>query len=415
MKEFIEKYKKYNIEQKDFTYKYPDGTIEVESFIVINGFDGNKAIELELEPEQDLSEVEEILKIEPFVFNDYLAIKYLDKIEVLLSPINNRSSLRIGEYGKEIEKDIINVGMHYYKNDLNIKIQIGKEDTLLPTMANYIKGARRYSRRNPYIIKIENYTKPTADGIESDARNILNSVLFDIEFNYDLSFETINLESLVRRPIRRRRKSDELPTEKVYFVYKNYIPELIQYLHIAEKVDFLPFKFVCYYHILEYFSDKSAYQIVSTEVKKILLKPDFHIKTDYYVNNVINLFKKENDKYTGDKNKIERVLRQFVDREELKAKLSELNQLDSFSKEVILENVKPLKLSAINFNHDTNFYPELTKRIYSIRCSIVHSNPDFDESKAVPFVATPSNLDKLRIEIELIAEIARKIIVDSKT
>src|SRR5699024_9124286 len=124
--------------------------------------------------------------------------------------------------------------------------------------------------------------------------------------------------------IRRRQRFSDIPKEKINLVFKKYIPELIQYFHLAEKVDYLPFKFICYYHIIEYFSDKSAYHLVSNEVKKLLLKPDFHINTDSYVNQAINLFKKENDKYTGDKVKIERVIKQFIDREDLKESLTQL-------------------------------------------------------------------------------------------
>ena len=81
---------------------------------------------------------------------------------------------------------------------------------------------------------------------------------------------------------------------------------------------------------------------------------------------------------------------------------------------MILDCNKPLKLTAINFDKDGNFYNELTQRIYAVRCPIVHSNPDFDESKAVPFNPTSNNIEKLKIETELMMEIARKIIVDTK-
>jgi hypothetical protein len=49
-------------------------------------------------------------------------------------------------------------------------------------------------------------------------------------------------------------------------------------------------------------------------------------------------------------------------------------------------------------------------RIYKLRCSIVHSNPDFDEKKAIPFVPSATNLQKLAHEITLIEEVAKMII-----
>ena len=46
----------------------------------------------------------------------------------------------------------------------------------------------------------------------------------------------------------------------------------------------------------------------------------------------INLFKKENDKNTGDKIKVERVIRQYINREEMKETISEIELLDHFQK-----------------------------------------------------------------------------------
>lgn len=384
------------------------------TFQIISGLNGNSSLQLRVENEEELEELNSILKVEPFIFNDYLAIKYDTTIEVLLTPISLRSSFRINDAEDGENSKVINIGLNYHKNELDILLEVGTKDNLLPTFASFIRGRMRYSRRKPFILKIKNFQKQTSEGVDNDTRNILNSVLFDIEYNYDIALETINIESLARRVFRRKRKQFELPNDKINLVYKKYIPELIQYFHIAEKVDFLPFKFICYYHIVEYFSDKSAYHLVSNEVKKILLKPDFHLKTDAYVTTAINLFKRENDKFTGDKNKVERVLKQYISREELKEALTEMELIEHFSKELVLDCNKPLKLPAINFEQDGNFFGELTKRIYMVRCSIVHSNPDFDESKAVPFNPTPSNIDKLRIETELIMEIARKIIVDTK-
>jgi hypothetical protein len=121
-----------------------------------------------------------------------------------------------------------------------------------------------------------------------------------------------------------------------------------------------------------------------------------------------------NEKNTGDKIKIERVLKQFINREEIKTSIAEIELLEHFSNEIVLECNKPLRLLGINFDNDGNFYSDLTKRIYSVRCSIVHSNPDFDENKGIPFSPTPNNIEKLRIETELIMEIARKIIINTK-
>jgi len=414
IKKFQEEFSYLKIEAKDYHYIFSDDRERKGTQYNISGLKGNPGLLLYLEESEEVDKLSEILRNDLFIFNDFLAIKYNNTIEILLTTISFRTSLRNAETRDEDNFKVIEIGLNYHKNELDISLEVGEDNKLLPKFTNFIRGGSRYSRRRPIVLKINNYTKPTAEGIENDTRNIINSVLFDIEYNYEIALETINIEGILRRGIRRRKKQNELPKEKINLVFKKYIPELIQYFHIAEKVDFIPFKFICYYHIIEYFSDKSAYHLVSSEVKKLLLKPDFHLRTDHYVTSAINIFKKENDKYTGDKIKIERVFKQYINREDIKEILTEIELLDHFSKELILDCNKPLKLPAINFENDGNFFGELTKRIYSVRCSIVHSNPDFDETKAVPFNPTPNNIEKLRIETELIMEIARKIIIDTK-
>lgn len=419
MEEILKKYKEnlphLTIETKDYHYKFLDEREESGTHYFVTGFDGNEDIQLRFETEEEAEELYQLAEKKPQIFPDFLAVRCNDVIEVLLTTVSFRTSLRSVESDEESFTKFLEISVPYYKNDLLIEFEVGEnEENTLPKLLRFIRGGGRYSRRRTTILKIHNFKKPTSEGIINDVRNIINSVLFDIEFSYEMAFETVNVEGLLRRGIRRRRKRNELPSEPINLVFKKYIPELIQYFHTAEKVDFIPFKYITYYHILEYFSDKSAYKVVSDEVRKLLLKPDFHIKTNQYINQAVNIFKKENEKHTTDKIKIERVLKQFVKREELKESLTDYDVIEHFEKELTLDCTKPLKLPAIDFSKDANFFTNLTKRIYSLRCSIVHSNPDFDESKAIPFIPTPKNLEMLRNEMEMIAEISRNIIIESK-
>lgn len=419
MEEILKKYKNnfpdLSIEAKDYHYKFLDDREESGTFYIVTGFEGNKDIQLRFEKEEEANRLYDLAEKKPYIFPDFLAVRCSDVIEVLLTSISFRTNLRNVENDEDSYTKFLELSIPYYKNDLLIEFEVGQnEENTLPKILEFISGGGRYSRRRTTILKIHNYKKPTSEGVINDVRNIINSVLFDVEYSYELAFETINIEGLLRRPIRRRRKRNELPSEPISLVYKKYIPELIQYFHTAEKVDFLPFKYITYYHILEYFSDKSAYKVVSDEVKKLLLKPDFHIKTSHYINQAVNIFKKENEKHITDKIKIERVLKQFVNRQDLKESLTDYEIIEHFEKELTLDCSKPLKLPAIDFDEEQKFYANLTKRIYSLRCSIVHSNPDFDESKAIPFSPTPNNIEILRYEMEMIAEIARNIIIESK-
>lgn len=413
MKQEIDKLKEdFKVEIEERKVKHFDSDA-IRTFYIVKGFNGNNTADFLIREKEEIDRLRTFFELKPYLFKDFIAIQIDAKIQIALTSISYRSFRNI-ERDETDGTDIITLSLNYFKNELEVSFKYALETDPITSYTQIVRGSRMYSRRAPLIIEIINYNKPTTDGIETDIRNILNSILFDIEYTYGYGFETISLESLTRRLIRRTNRYTELPDEKLNLVFKKYIPELIEYFHIGEKVDYLPFKFICYYHIIEYFSDKSAYHVVSEYIKKLILKPDFHTKTNQYVGQAINFFKKENDRYTSDKIKIERVLAQFINREELKTYLETIELKEHFEKDIELNCSKPLKLNKIDFGNDSNFFQNLTKRIYSIRCSIVHSNPDFDDTKAIPFTPTPANLDILRVEMELIFEIARTIIVESK-
>mgnify|MGYP001323918993 FL=1 len=290
MKEQIEQLKtEYSLSIEERKVQYPDE--EIRTMYLVHGLKEKESIDFLIREESDVDVLKELLEKAPYLYSDFIGTYSDSSIQIVLSTVSYRSFRGIDR--DEEGKEIIKIKLNYFKNELDISLKLATSDDLISKYSQILRGARRYSRRAPLIIQIDNYDKITGEGIENDTRNILNSVLFDIEYTYGLGFETINIDSLTRRYFRRNDQFSELPSEQINLVYKKYIPELIEYFHIGEKVDYLPFKFICYYHVIEYFSDKSAYYVVSDYLKKLLLKPDFHTKTNHYVNQAINFFKKE--------------------------------------------------------------------------------------------------------------------------
>jgi hypothetical protein len=408
-----------NTLQDTFKYLKVDKVEEEEAFVekgevpkiyvsyIIGNFNGNKNITISLDKEDEVKTLIDILSHDPYILEEYLGVKYQDKFEIVVYPINSRYI----QY--HLRKQNFEIHLNYFKNELKIKIESNIESGKPAAYLNFQLNRAYQPNRRTYILTIENYKRSSPDGINADLRNIINSVLFDFEYSFSISFEAIELNTLNRRVPRMKRPSLPVPNHPIQFSYKKYIPELIQYFHLAEKVEQIPFKYLCYFHIVEYFSDKSAYFVITEQVKQILLKPDFHLKSDTYIGQAINIFKKENEKYLTDKIKLARVLQQFVNLKEFLEYLEEIKLLDHFKQEQTFNCSKPLKVAALDFTTENSFIQTLTNRIYSVRCSIVHSNPDFDESKAVPFVHNSENIFRLNIEMALVYEISRNIIIKS--
>lgn len=376
-----------------------------KTFYRILSIAGNDNVTIDVESPEEVGRLSGFLENDPVIFKDFAGIKYADQVEILLRPVSRFTPHRFfRETNKALEISIFFRGIEYLAT-----IQKADKNHLISYFAENVRQIR--NRGGIILILRRKKGGEVALG-ESLIRELLFSVLFDIEYTYSIALETQKYLGPIRQAHRGIRPP-ALPDAEISLIYKKYIPELIEYFHTAEKVDYLPFKYICYFHIVEYFMDKSAYSVASKKVKELLLKPDFHLNSNTYIAEAINIFKKENDRYQTDKIKINRVFKEFFSPEEIKTLVENMGLIDHFSKDEILQCAKPLTITGINFDVENEFYNSISKRVYSLRCSIVHSNPDFDESKAIPFTPNEENLFFLRKEMVLLKEIAKTIIAKS--
>jgi len=414
MDELIERFKErhpqYEAKRVQATYGFGDeGRIETLVYYVVSGIEGNADLEIALRDDEDIARFEELLVDDLILFQDFVGCRMSGESYILLSPVSPRFS---PYFRRREEMSPICIDMNYFGNSLTVRICSQSEDTPFLFLVEHARQLHRRFR-SPFIALVGGLTRQTDAGLESDIRNILTSVLFDLEYTYGIGLETVSFDSL-QLPRRRYKKNfPSLPVDSIPMVYKEYIPELLEYYHAGEKVDYLPFRYVCYFHVLEYFSDKSAYHVVSEEIRNMLLRPDFHQNVNSYVSRAIQIVKKESERNITDKIKLNRVLRQFVVADDVRSFLDEADLMAHFEHDCEMQCSKPLTLPALDWSSESQFYDSLTRRIYSLRCSIVHSNPDFEDSKSVPFVPTGDNLEALRCEILLISEISRVVIINS--
>lgn len=364
---------------------------------------------LNLHSADDFDKLDKLINSSPILFSDYLGGRFGGDVEVVLTKISR------GLFRPRTPTGSIALELAYRGTIISLTLTPTRHErrTQIGFIASNLVGVRTLQSSSSVTAIIKGLTTTAAQALEADTANILRSVLFDFEFTYGYAFETTNLENLKNAQVATRRRNPPLPTDSIRLLYKDYVPELIEYFHVAERVDYLPFKYICYFHVLEYFMDKSAFSVVSRKVKQLLLSPDFHLRSAEYISNAVNIIKLETERNTTDKIKISRVIGEFSQRETLQKHLVAIGAVDHFNKDYTLACAKPLKLSAIKFDSEQSFIDSTAKRVYAMRCSIVHSNPDFDESKAVPFLPTPKNIEFLRVEIELIKELSRTIICNS--
>lgn len=410
VKDFQKKHPGIRVEEDAAFYMDDEGDEQEITIYDVTSIPNLDGLTLSLGGDSDFKRLDKIVDLKPLLFKDFLGGKVGGHVEVVLSriarfPFPPSSSSRA-------HSKPVTVSIGYKSKALDVEIHLGYlQNTEIGFLAHKMAGIR--SQRNGAIAKITGLTAKDVGELENDTRLVLRSVLFDIECSYGIVLETANLENLKTPAFSPQKPKPKLPQEPINLLYKPYTAELIEYFHTGERVDHLPFKFICYFHIIEYFTDKSAHSVVAKKIKQIVMSPDFHARSSEYISEAIKVFKSETEKFMTDKIKISRVFSEYLSKDEIQRFVASNSLQDHFEKDQILKCSKDLKIGSLKFDSDQTFCDSLTKRIYSIRCSIVHSNPDFDESKAVPFSPTPQNMDFLRREIELIKEVARTIIVNS--
>lgn len=378
-----------------------DSTDEARPRIIAKGFLGNPEYQLRAMSAKELNQLKHMPLDEIVPLNEVAGFYFGDAIQLALRTVSPPRP-----YRHLVEP--FTAKMNYKGSELNITLE-----TIPPLLEDFLRLSERVRHFGSRAsITISGYKYKSPEELFDDVRSITNSFLFDFGTIYDMLFEPLSIESTRRRRLVRAKRESPSGVNTV-FTFKKYIPELIEYFKTAERVDYLPFNYLCYYYILEYFMDRSAQHAVAERVKSLLLKPDFHLNRDTYISKTIDIFKKESEKNLSDKEKVKRVLEQFIDREELLAHLADIGIAAHFENELVMKCGKDLTLKKIDFSSDSAFLTTAVSRIYSLRCSIVHSNPDFDPSKAIPFLASLDNIEKLSVEILLIKALAKTIVLGS--
>lgn len=382
---------------------YPELTFEAEnSGIYVSGLKNNPDLGLFLQNNEDINLFKQLPISDLVMMKNAFGIYYDNNVEVILDLTDKkRRAYAMARFLSEP----LEITINYKGQILSITILKVEESTI----SNLYSLMRSNRRVPPIVLSIANYEITTEENFEEEINEILNCVLFDVNYNFKVLFEPAKVEEIRRVPIR----ITALKKEPLFLTFKKYKPELIEYYRIAQQVEYLPFKYLCYFHIIEYFMDKSSFLVASKKIKNMIQKPDFHLKMDHYISETVKLLRKESEKHQTDLYKIERVFHHFIEKDEIYEYFDANDFLSLFTQEgLFLCGEKELKLPALDFQHNQdNFIKVLAKRIFSLRCSIVHSNPDFDEKKAIPFIANRTNIEKLRTELFLIEEIAKIIIL----
>lgn len=289
-------------------------------------------------------------------------------------------------------------------------------------------GIPRRPDSDAYLL-IEGRSARDAGLLAEKCSEIADSIFFNYYYTTGVLPYFLRLRSELR-PRRMRKRIARTPTLPLEETHRRVDSTLMQYLLVAETTNSPTFRYLSFYHTLEYFFERVVVQRVADEIRRIVLKPDFLSRRELYTSQIVRIAQetpKVHGRLSPEALKLMLVLRNLLSGEFLKQLPADLK--DYLSQPVDFgegHSLEPVIFQASNEQKSMKdkgkdlrrvydrrvLYSTLTQRIYELRCSIVHSNPDFSKRQK-PLELSPSNLEKVEREAELLRMIACEVISEA--
>lgn len=259
-----------------------------------------------------------------------------------------------------------------------------------------------------WVIKLTKNNKKIIDLDENIIYDILETLFFELEVNFTQGyFKLIEYPHQLLGPLQGKSVQFKNIPDIFNFEYKLYNQDLLDFYRIASEVNFTPFKYLSYYHILEYYSEKIIIKELKEKLIESYTKKDFDQKIDKYLLENIQTIKSKGN--TKEIHSLRKILSKYGRIDEIIKFLEQSNLIEYFSKDLIIDSELNHKFPKVNFTG--NDIPlSIAKRIYKIRNSIVHSKSESFRKTDFLLKATDKNIKKLNNDITLIHRITINII-----
>jgi len=284
-----------------------------------------------------------------------------------------------------------------------------------PVLSNMLKGGDFLWR--PYIIRdagnilsieVECDDPSAVQFLEERHSQIINSILLDYYQAHNLVAKILRVRTSFASiaellpEIPEMSKDRKLTSRKL----RSTSPELMNYLYAAESSDSQTFRFLSYYHIIEYFFNYVEHEDLRNEIGKILESSDLSERTDCYSLRLIQYLNESKRSHLHGDDKLQRVIKRYISFSTFP------DTLPKDIKQAMNKSVKfdgGLKLQGVNTSGEEYFFGDLTRRIYSLRNALVHSTMEISEIKR-SVSNTIDDKERMSAELGLIRQIAKEIL-----
>lgn len=304
-----------------------------------------------------------------------------------------------------------NINIALFIND-NIKVSLGyssKEFTILCSN----KDRRRYYdlediKRFRLTLKIDNINVSTHEEAIKLLEKISNSLFYQMDLLYETTITLSPRRENIKNRLTKNRKlhNSDIDCKKLNLDYEYDDIPMSLYWFAKNSIYSPIFQFFAFYQAIEYYYPIYAISEAKEKIKNTIKDPKFNINRDADILKLLNLINtnKRND-YGDEREQLYTTLLKITSGEEIINFITENEYLNDYYSG---KNAKNLSSEKLRLTDNVGIISDVTKRIYDVRCKIVHNKASESDSKILPLTR---EVEYLKYEIDLLEFIVRKAII----
>lgn len=236
-------------------------------------------------------------------------------------------------------------------------------------------------------------------------KDYANAVLFQIDLSTEIPL------ALKRTQSQEQTILSHYPQNSVEIEYprSKYDKEAISLYWYARSASGMPLlQYLAYYQIIEFYFPIYSQLKAKNIIQNILKTPGFNVHSDIEIVKILNIAKSGLVQGIGNERKqLEATLQECLNITSLKAFIDENQEMKKFFKEDKILNVEKLSIDA----NDDVLRSNVVKRIYEIRCRIVHSKTESDVENVKSIYPFTKEESSLKHDLKLVHYIAKEILI----
>jgi hypothetical protein len=258
-------------------------------------------------------------------------------------------------------------------------------------------------------------------GRHDDLLSILDrvsaAILFELDLRYSLALNLARLSPVARsrrtgldgvRALAPTQRAREISSEAPRLPRNMYPSRPLKLYWYARSATNMPLlQFLASYQILEYYFATYYQREALDRMRQELLDPRNSPQDDAYLMRLLNLANAQGKTFGSEIDQLRATVRACVSNAHLKEYLEDPVRGKFYSGKQILKDVPRLDIN----DTKSDLRDQVTNRIYDIRCRIVHTKSDTNDSYAELMLPFSEEAESLTFDIDLIQYLAQRILI----